>query len=153
MNRKSLLTTRIFTELPKLSIKSLRCGVVLFSKDSYKGVFYAAATTNESDSQIVIGEGDMSIHPIFMNQRESWIRNENYFIALSDEDLKSYYKEIFRRSSIPYTPKEHETQTEYGYYFSFTDGMFYAWAEESYSESDINILNPISSAVFTLLSK
>ena len=130
----------VFTELPKLGISSLRCGVVLLSKDSFKGVFYAAATTTESDSQTVIGEGDMSVHPIFMKQREHWTRNKNYFVTLSDDDLKSYYKEIFRRSSTPYSPKGHKIQKEHGYYFSFSEGMFYAWSEEPYSESDLNIL-------------
>ena len=131
----------VFTELPMLGISSLRCGVVVLSKNSNKGVFYAAATTNESDSQTVVGEGDMSAHPIFLKQLEYWTRNENYFVTLSGEELKSYYKEIFRRSSIPYNPREHDKQTEHGYYFSFSEGMFYAWSEEPYSESDINILN------------
>ena len=137
----------VFTELPKLGISSLRCGVVLLSKNSFKGVFYAAATTNESDSQTIVGEGDMSVHPIFMNQREYWTRNENYFVTLSGEELKSYYKEIFRRSSITYNPREHEKQTEHGYYFSFSEGMFYAWSEEQYSEADINILNRFKSII------
>jgi signal transduction histidine kinase len=137
----------VFTELPKLGISSLRCGVVLLSKDSFKGVFYAAATTNESDSQTVIGEGDMSVYPIFMKQREYWTRNENYFVTLSDEELQSYYKEIFRRSSNPYNPKQHDKQTEHGYYFSFSEGMFYAWTEKPYTESDINILNRFKSII------
>ena len=137
----------VFTELPKLGISSLRCGVVLLSKDSFKGVFYASATTNESDSQTVIGEGDMSVHPIFMKQREYWTRNENYFVTLSDEELQSYYKEIFRRSSNPYNPKQHDKQTEHGYYFSFSEGMFYAWTEKPYTESDINILNRFKSII------
>lgn len=130
----------VFTELPKLGISSLRCGVVLLSNESYEGVFYAAATTEESDSQIVIGKGDMSVHPVFMKQREYWTRRENYFFTLSGEDLKSYYKEIFRRSSTPYNPKEHETLTEHGYYFYFSEGMFYVWNEDPYSEESINIL-------------
>jgi signal transduction histidine kinase len=137
----------VFKELPKLEINSLRCGVVLLSKDSYKGVFYAAATTNDSDSQIVVGEGDMSVHPIFMNQRENWTRNENYFITLRDEELKSYYQELFRRSSIHYNPKENDIKTEHGYYFYFSEGMFYAWSEEPYSESDINILKRFNAII------
>ena len=78
-----------------------------------------------------------------MNQREYWTRNENYFVTLSDEELKSYYKEIFRRSSTPYNPRQHDKQTEHGYYFSFSEGMFYAWTENQYPESDINILKQV----------
>jgi len=69
----------VFTELPKLGISSLRCGVVLLSKNSYKGIFYAAATTDESNSHTIVGEGDMSVHPIFLKQHEYWTKNENYF--------------------------------------------------------------------------
>jgi signal transduction histidine kinase len=131
----------LFIELPKLSISSLRCGVVLLSKNSTTGVFYAAATTQESDSFTMIGAGDMKKHPVFMRQYDSWLRKENYFVSLSGEDLHSYYKEIFARLSKTYSPREHKIQTEHGYYFSFSEGMFYAWSEEPYSEESINILN------------
>jgi coenzyme F420-reducing hydrogenase delta subunit len=131
----------LFTELPRLGINSLRCGVVLLSRDSRRGVFYAAASTPESDSFTMIGAGDMNEHPIFMKQHEHWLKNENYFTSLSNEELESYYKALFARLSIPYTPREHKVKTEHGYYFAFTEGMFYAWAEEPYSEEEINILN------------
>ena len=99
----------LFTELPKLGINSLRCGVVLLSRDSQRGVFYAAATTPESDSFTMIGAGDMAEHSVFMNQYESWLKNENYFTTLSNEELQSYYKALFARLSIPYKPKVHES--------------------------------------------
>ena len=127
----------LFTELPKLGINSLRCGVVLLSRDSQRGVFYAAATTPESDSFTMIGAGDMAEHSVFMNQYERWLKNENYFTTLSNEELHSYYKALFARLSIPYKPKEHEVQTEHGYYFAFSAGMFYAWAEDPYSDAQI----------------
>ncbi|HVO75094.1 MAG TPA: ATP-binding protein, partial [Ignavibacteriaceae bacterium] len=131
----------LFTELPELGISSLRCGVVLLSKDSLRGVFYAAATTSESDSFTMIGSGDMSEHPVFMKQYENWLKNENYFTTLSSEELKSYYEAIFARVQAPYNPREHKEQKEHGYYFPFSEGMFYAWSEEPYSEIEINILN------------
>ncbi|HEY6437273.1 MAG TPA: hypothetical protein VIY47_11840, partial [Ignavibacteriaceae bacterium] len=131
----------LFTELPKLGISSLRCGVVLLSKSHRRGVFYAAATTSDSDSFTMIGGGDMAEHPVFLKQYENWLKNENYFTTLSDEELQSYYKAIFARLSIPYTPREHKVQTEHGYYFSFSEGMFYAWADVPYSEDEINVLN------------
>lgn len=131
----------LFTELPMLGISSLRCGVVLLSKSSRRGVFYAAATTSESDSFTMVGAGDMAEHPVFMKQYESWLKNENYFTTLSNDSLRSYYDALFARLSIPYTPREHREQTEHGYYFSFSEGMFYAWSEEPYAEEAINILN------------
>ena len=131
----------LFRELPKLGINSLRCGVVLLSRDSLRGVFYAAASTPESDSFTMIGAGYMDEHPVFMKQHEHWLKNENYFTSLSNEELESYYKAIFARLSIPYTPRGHKVKIEHGYYFAFTEGMFYAWAEEPYSDDEINILN------------
>jgi signal transduction histidine kinase len=114
---------------------------VLLSKDSLRGVFYAAATTTDSDAFTMIGSGEMSEHPVFMKQHECWLKNENYFTALKDEELRSYYKALFARLSIPYIPREHSVQTEYGYYFAFSEGMFYTWSEEPYPEESINILN------------
>ncbi len=131
----------VFSELPKLGIGSLRCGVALFSKDSRRVIFYAAANALESDSLTLIGTGEMSGHPEFENQYEYWLKRENYFVTLSDEALRSYYEALFARLSIPYIPKEHKLQIEHGYYFPFSEGMFYAWAEEQYSENEINILN------------
>ena len=131
----------LFKELPKLGINSLRCGVVLLSKKSTQGIFYAAATTLESDSFTMIGAGDMKKHPVFTNQYECWLQKENYFLTLSGEELAAYYKEIFARVSKTYNPREHKLQSEHGYYFAFSEGMFYAWSEEAYSEESINILN------------
>ncbi|MFN0159248.1 MAG: ATP-binding protein [Bacteroidota bacterium] len=130
----------VFSELPKLGIGSLRCGVALFSKDSRRVIFYAAANALESDSLTLIGTGVMSGHPEFENQYECWLKQEHYFVTLSDEALRSYYEALAARLSAPYTPREHREQTEHGYYFPFSTGNFYAWSEKPYSESEIDIL-------------
>ncbi len=130
----------VFSELPKLGIGSLRCGVALLSKDSRRVIFYAAADALESDSLTLIGTGEMSGHPEFENQYECWLKQENYFVTLSDEALRSYYEALAARLSAPYTPREHREQTEHGYYFPFSTGNFYAWSEKPYSESEIDIL-------------
>jgi signal transduction histidine kinase len=131
----------VFTELPKLGISSLRCGVALLSRDSRTVTFYAAANALESDSLTLIGTGEMSGHPEFENQYACWLRQENYFVTLSNEDLRSYYEALTARLSAPYTPREHREQTEHGYYFPFSEGNFYAWSETPYSEGEVDILS------------
>jgi len=131
----------VFTELPKLGISSLRCGVALLSKDSRNVVFYAAANALESDSLTLVGTGEMLGHPEFEKQYECWQKQENYFVTLSNEALRSYYEALAKRLSAPYTPREHQEQTEHGYYFAFSEGNFYAWSERPYPDDEIDVLD------------
>lgn len=136
----SAAASLVFTELQRLGINSIRCGVILLSENSRTALLYAAAASPDSDALALIGNMEVAGHPVFDRQYEHWLKKENYFTELEDEELNSYYNVLYSKLQIPYTPDEHKKK-EYGYYFSFSQGMFYTWTRKPYSATEINILN------------
>jgi signal transduction histidine kinase len=143
----SSTTTVVFEELKKLNIKSKRCGIALLSGNSFMGHVYAAATSSERKFLTLRRSIDMTQHQSLRQQYESWKKQENYFIEMNGDELKSYYQLPFFYSSPDYVPPANYERTEYGYYIPFSEGLFYAWTESPYSEIEINILNRFKSII------
>jgi len=146
-NDISSTTTVVFIELKKLGIHSLRCGIVLLSENSRTAQVYAATAFSDGELQTLRRSIEMTDHPSQVQQYESWVKQENYIAELSGEELRSYYHLPFFYSSPSYVPPEDYEQREYGYYIPFSEGLFYAWTKNKYSESEINILNRFKSIV------
>ncbi len=142
----SAAASLVFSELKKLNIDSIRCGVVLLTKINRTAQLYAAAASPDNDSLALIGTIEMSGHSSFDQQYEHWLKKENYFTALSKEELKAYYEALNSCLEVPYSSAGHN-QKEYGYYFSFSEGLFYTWTVQPYQESEINILNRFKSII------
>lgn len=144
-NDLSATASMVFTELRKLGIHPIRSGVGLLMKEQYKVLLYAATASSESHELSLAGGIDMSSHPCLKMQYESCTKKENYFPVLNGEELKSYYKELAAQISVPPLTEEQFKHEQYGYYFPFSEGYFYAWTEQPYSENEINILNRFKS--------
>ena len=139
-NDISSTTTAVFEELGKLNIKSKRCGIALLSANSFMGHVYAAATSSDGKFLTLRRSIDMTQHQSLQQQYESWKKQENYFIEMNGDELKSYYQLPFFYSSPDYVPPANYERTEYGYYIPFPEGLFYAWTENPYTEDEIEIL-------------
>jgi signal transduction histidine kinase len=146
-NDISATTNIVFTELKKLDIQSKRCGVALLSKNSRTAQVYAAAISSDGEFHTLRRSINMTQHPSQVQQYESWLTQKNYISVLSGEELKSYYQLPFFHSSASYVPPEHYDHKEYGYYIPFSEGLFYAWTENPYSDNEVNILNRFKSII------
>jgi hypothetical protein len=134
-------TTISFEELNKLGIHSLRCGIGLLSKNSMEAKVYASATDSTGAFQTMVGKRDMNEHPSLIRQYQIWLKQENSVEEMSGEELKSYYNLLFFKSSkISEIPQKFDKK-QYGYYFPFSDGLFYSWNDRPYTENEINILD------------
>jgi signal transduction histidine kinase len=140
-NDISTTTTVVFVELERLGIQSMRCGVALLSKSSRIAQVYAAATSADGELKTLRRSIEMTDHPSQVRQYESWLRQETYIAELKGDELKSYYHLPFFNSSPSYVPSQDFEQSEFGYYIPFSEGLFYAWTRQAYSESELNILN------------
>src|SRR3990172_6936600 len=103
-NDISSTTTAVFEELGKLNIKSKRCGIALLSANSFMGHVYAAATSSDGKFLTLRRSIDMTQHQSLQQQYESWKKQENYFIEMNGDELKSYYQLPFFYSSPDYVP-------------------------------------------------
>jgi len=140
----SSAVSTVFTELRKLGIDPLRCGIGLLSKENRKSTLYASTSTHEIDNLSLIGWVMLENHPVFNNQYEHWMRGEDYFPVLQNEVLKDYYAQLSANFKVP---ELHSFEEQYGYFMMFTNGFLFCWSQHPYSEADTRILKRFSSVI------
>jgi signal transduction histidine kinase len=89
----------------------------------------------------------MSGHPSFEDQYTCWLNQENYFTKVSGEDLRARYALLRASISVPYLDREDGEHREHGYFFSFSEGQFYVWTREQYSDAEIALLGRFKTIV------
>ncbi len=146
-NDLSIAASMVFTELRKLGINPIRCGVGLFNKESRKAQLYFATSSSDGDSLSAVGWVMMSQHPVLKNIYDAWLRHEDIFPELSGEQLKSYYENLFAELSLPAIPHFEKEEKQFGHFFSFSVGYLSAWSDKHYTESEIKILKRFASII------
>ncbi len=136
----------VFTELRRLGINPIRCGVGLLNKESRNAQLYAATSSADGDSLALIGWVELSGHPVLKKIYDTWIRNEEYYPELTGRQLKSYYELLLKGLSVN-VPEWQGGQKQYGTFLPFTIGCLYAWSEAPYNEAEIKILKRFSNII------
>ncbi len=129
--------SQVFTELRKLGIKPMLCGVGLLTKENRQVQLYAA-TSGEGENLSLAGSDLLDGHPVLSALYDSWLTGEDYFPVLKGDEVKTYYEKLKSNFVVP------ESQTLYeqhGYFLPFSEGYFYGWSEKPFSESEIKTLN------------
>ena len=137
----------IFTELRKLGINPIRCGVGLLNKESRKAQLYSATSSAGGDNLSLVGWIMLSNHPVAEKIYDTWLSNEDYYPELSGEQLKSYYENLLSGLSLPSVPDWQSGQKQYGTFIPFSVGCFYAWSETPYNETEIKIVKRFGSII------
>jgi signal transduction histidine kinase len=145
-NDLSVTTSMIITELGKLGIKPIRCGVGIINKETHKGQLYTARFSPDGDSLSVVGWVLLEGHPVLENIYEKWVEGEDYFPELSGDSRKAYYEQLLAGLSVP-IPDFKDEQIHYGHFFSFSVGCLYAWSEVKYNDDEIKILKRFASII------
>ncbi|MGN6250099.1 MAG: sensor histidine kinase [Ginsengibacter sp.] len=138
-NDVAVTASMVFTELRKLGIKPIRCGVGLLSNESRKAGLYSATSSTNEDSLSLIGWVQLEKHPVLEKIYESWLRQGDYFPELEGEQLISYYKLLLAGLPVP-VPDFSNEQKQFGHFISFSVGCLYAWSEIPYKAEEINVL-------------
>ncbi|HEY5369548.1 MAG TPA: ATP-binding protein [Hanamia sp.] len=140
----SVTASMVFTELRKLGISPIRCGVGLLNKESRKAQLYSATSSAEGDSLALVGWVELSGHPVVDHIYSAWLNNADYFPELSGEQLQSYYQLLLKGLSVNVPESD---QKHYGTFLSFTVGCLYTWSETPYSETEIKILKRFANII------
>ncbi len=140
-NDLSSAVSLVFTELKKLGIKPIRCGVGLFAKDKPQSLLYTATISNDSDTLDLVGWVDVVGHPVLEKIYDSWLNQEDYFPVLNGKELKTYYKKLSHGLHIPSIPDGRNDEKQYGHFLPYPEGMLNAWAERPYAEPELKILD------------
>ena len=109
-------------------------------------MFYSGTSSRGVDELELVGALDMKAHPVLKKQYEAWLKKENYFPDLSEEEQDSYYAALLSQPAVPIKAKE-IPRGRYGYYFPFAEGLFYAWTQTPFSENEISIISRFKSII------
>jgi signal transduction histidine kinase len=147
-NSSDLSTTAstVFTELRKLGISPIRCGVGLLTKESRKAQLYSATSSSSGDSLSLVGWAQLENHPVLEQIYDTWLQQKDYFPELQSEQLRSYYKLLLAGISVP-VPDFSNEQKQFGCFISFSIGCLYAWSDVKYTEDELKILRRFATII------
>ncbi len=145
-NDLSITASMVFTELRKLGISPIRCGVGLLNKQSRKAQLYSATSTTDGDSLSLVGWAELSGHPVLEKIYDTWLTNKDYYPQLQGEQLKSYYELLLGGLSVK-VPDWEDGQKQYGNFLSFSVGCLYAWSDIPYNDAEIKILKRFATII------
>jgi len=146
-NDVSVAASMVFSELRKLGINPIRCGVGLLNKESRKAQLYSATSSSDGDSLSLVGWVMLTGHPVLENIYDTWLKKEDYYPELTGTQLKSYYENLLAGLSLPIVPNSETGEKQYGHFFSFSVGCLYAWSNRHYNESEIRILKRFAAII------
>ena len=136
-----------FEELKKLGIHSIRSGVGLLTEGSHDAQVYASALAVDGRINALTTKRSMLDHPALILQYEQWKKQADFEQEMSGDELMSYYNHQFYQSAKEAMHKANPGIKEYGYYFSFKDGLFYSWSDKPYTDAEKNILQRFRSII------
>ena len=145
-NDLSVTASMVFTELRRLGINPIRCGVGLLNKESRKAQLYSATSSAGGDSLSLVGWVILSKHPVLERIYESWLDNEEYYPELQGEQMRSYYQLLLQGLPVA-TPEIEDDKKQYGTFLPFSVGCLYAWSETPYNEAEIKILKRFATII------
>ncbi|MDB5231535.1 MAG: hypothetical protein JWN76_2340 [Chitinophagaceae bacterium] len=147
-NDLSVTASMIFTELRKLGITPIRCGVGIVDKENVSSSqLYSAVSSDDGDGLALMGAILLKEHTVLENIYRAWLNNEDYFPELSGEVLTSYYRVLSTGLSLPSGLDIDEEKTQYGHFISCSVGCLYAWSETRYNDTEIKIIRRFASIV------
>jgi signal transduction histidine kinase len=145
-NDLSVTASMVITELRKLGINPIRCGVGILNKHSHKGQLYTATSSAHGDSLSVVGWVLLERHPVLEQIYQKWSVAEDYFPELSGDSMKAYYEQLLAGLSVP-LPEFKDEQKHYGHFFSISVGCLYAWSDVKYNDDEIKILKRFATTI------
>ncbi len=145
-NDLAVTASMVFTELRKLGISPIRCGVGLLNRESRKAQLYSATSSNDGDNLSLVGSVELSGHPVLEKIYDSWLKNEDYYPELSGEQLTSYYKFLLKGLPVP-VPDMQDIQKEYGTFLNFSVGGLFTWSKKPYNDAEIKILKRFAAII------
>ncbi len=146
-NDLSVTASMVFTELKRLGINPIRCGVGLIDKDSHKARLYSATSSADGESLSLVGWVQLTGHPVLDKIYDSLVNIEEYYPVLEGgKQLRAYYKLLLAGLSVP-VPDFTDDQKQYGHFIPFPVGCLYAWADTPYNETEIKILRRFATII------
>ena len=142
-------TAVMFTELFKLGIETMRCGILFIHENKTMEV-WNSYTDKEGEIRKVAGLLDMNIHPLLQQAFIAWQnKDETFQYKLEGEDRQAYYAAV-SQSSTYHLPVYNEPQeAHYSNIYLFEEGGIYTFTQYPHSTEVQSVLKKFT-AVFAL---
>lgn len=141
----------LFTELEKLGIVTLRCGIFIIEEPTKMMDVWTAVSTSEGKVGKAGGRFSMIIHPMLEQAFKAWQQNDSFYTyELAGEELKEYFKILLAHNpgySLPAQNLTVERQVSSGFFFK--EGALFTFTTEPHPPETIAVLQRFA-AVFGL---
>ena len=138
----------LFSELDKLGISLLRCGLIIINGKEKTMQVWRANTTKDGTVGQVTGKVSMSIHPMLEAAYDAWLLKETSLrYDLSGENLINYYKALTNHA--PQFTQSVTTEKQTSTCFFFKEGAIFTFTKDPLDEETSSELKKFT-AVFGL---
>ncbi|HSN08615.1 MAG TPA: hypothetical protein VLS85_06240, partial [Hanamia sp.] len=152
----SAATATMFTELEKLGVENLRCGIAIIHKNKTQEVWSVSNILSDVNGNLVekknviaAGTFDMNAHPLWQLIYEKWDKKEDFVkYYLADKDKEDYFKVL--NTTKDYLPQavQQFPDTNFQVYF-FGEGAVWSASLQPHSDEHKQIMRRFTS-VFSL---
>ena len=141
----------LFSELDKLGIVTLRCGILIIEEANKTMEVLTATSTEEGKVGQLSGKFDMTIHPLLEGLFNAWKQQQAFYTyVLSGQDLLDYFKAISKDAPEYVLPVQNisiEKQSSSAFFFN--EGALFIFTSDPLSAETSSILQRFT-AVFGL---
>jgi signal transduction histidine kinase len=139
----------LFSELDKLGIETMRCGIVIIHENQTMET-WSATTTDDKKVIRISGLLDMTKHPLLIGGFKGWKnKEESYTYHLAGKDMENYYDFLAESPFYP-IPKQRPDMPEHDCtIIYFNEGGLYTFSEKPHDDATIQVLKRFAS-VFSL---
>jgi len=125
----------VFSELYKLGLKTVRCGIGIFNDTSRKVNVWTTSPDNETEKTHLSGVEILKGHPFLEKIYEAWQKQHDLSYTLKGKELTDYYK-YTGKSNLPVAAPELISNDTIQYYhcIMFPAGGLFAFRDKKFSE-------------------
>ncbi|MBX2817690.1 MAG: hypothetical protein KTR24_16920, partial [Saprospiraceae bacterium] len=141
----------VFTELNRLGINAMRCGIGLIDKETRQVDMWTTTLSAGKTQEQVTGDEILEGHPLLDGIYQHWLTQAPFSYTLSGSDLKDYYKVIASSNfQLPDEVANPITPTCEHYYLCVMNpsGGLYAFKESAWTEEARMILQRFTDAFY-----
>lgn len=138
----------LFTELEKLGMSLLRCGLYIINENDISMQVWRATTTGDGTIGQVTGTVSMKIHPMLQTAFDAWLKKETTIeYTLQGVDLANYYQALSNHA--PQFAQQVVTEKQVSTSFFFAEGALFVFTKEPLDAATCLLLKRFA-AVFSL---
>jgi signal transduction histidine kinase len=142
-------TSIMFSELKALGIETIRGGILIIYKSQTMEV-WTAATSKEGKEIKIIGNLDMTFHPIGLGIYKAWEQgDEIFFHKLPANDADGFYSAMAKQPDYTTYTQYASLPEHYCYVYNFKEGGIYVFSLNPHSDETKSVFKKFAN-VFAL---